>query len=159
MAQRKQPLLRKIVTALLAVGVGLVILATVFGNPWSEDRFWDPIRAGARGVGAIAILVGVVGWFYLAIPRIGSDAGKLWRRSQVSGVVTLALCILLATELVRFNLVRIEGAPLFFGIFLSLIVLLGCKLLLESALWMTGFLDRAVHRADEKHDGSSFPRR
>jgi hypothetical protein len=149
--QRKQSILRRAVTALLAIGLGLIILATVFGDPWTSDSFWDPIRADARWVGAIAIVAGVLGWLYLAVPRIGADIGKLWRRSKVGSIVILAISILLAAELVRFNLVRIEGAPLFFVIFLSLILLLGCKILLEIALAVTKFLDPVTRSADEKH--------
>jgi hypothetical protein len=158
LAQRKPSFLQKLATALLAIGVGLIILTTVFGDPWTSDSFWDPIRAGARGVGAIAIVAGVLGWLYLAVPRICSDARKLWRRSKVVGVVTLALLILLAAELVRFNLLRIEGAPLFFGIFLAIILLLGCKILLEIALSITNFLEPKARGADGRRDGSSAPR-
>jgi len=153
--QSKQSILRKAVTALLAIGLGLIILATVFGDPWTSDSFWDPIRADARWVGAIAIVAGVLGWLCLAVPRIGADIGKLWRRSKVGGSVTVALCILLAAELVQFNLARIEAAPLFFVIFLSIIFLLGCKILLEIALAVTKSLDPVARSANEKHDRSA----
>jgi hypothetical protein len=144
--QDKQSFLRKTVTALLAIGVGLVILATVFGDPWTSDSFWDPIRADARLVGAIAIVTGVLGWLFLGVPKIRSDAGKLWTRSKVGGIVILAISILLAAELVRLNLARIEAAPLFFFIFLSIILLLGCKILLEIALAVTKFFDPVTRK-------------
>src|SRR5579863_8066623 len=134
-AQGKQSsLLRRIATALVAIGLTLVILGIVFGDPWNADRFWDPIRAAARGVGALAVLAGVLGWLYLAVPQFGADAGKLWRRSKASGVVVLVLCILIAAEVVRIYLTRIKDEPIFFVIFLSLILLLVCKTLVEIAL-------------------------
>jgi hypothetical protein len=83
---------------------------------------------------------------------------KLWRRSKVGGIVILAISILLAAELVRLNLARIEAAPLFFFIFLSIILLLGCKILLEIALAVTKFFDPVTRSADEKHD-RPLPRR
>jgi len=152
-AQSKQsPLLRKIATALVAIGLTLVILGIVFGDPWNVDRFWDPIRAAARGVGAFAVLAGVLGWLYLAVPQFGADAGKLWRRSKASGVVVLVLCIFTAAGLVRFYLARIKDAPLFFVIFLSLILLLVCKTLVEIALSLIKFFEPVNRGADGKRD-------
>jgi len=158
-AQGKQSsLLRKIATALVAIGLTLVILGIVFGDPWNVDKFWDPIRAAARGVGASAVLAGVLVWLYLAVPQFGADAGKLWRRSKAGGVVVLVLCILIAAELVRIYFARIKDAPLFFVIFLSLILLLVCKTLVEIALSLIKFFEPVNRGTDGKRDRPTPPR-
>ncbi len=153
MAQGKQSSsLRKIATALVAFGLTLLILGIVFGDPWSVDEFWDPIRAAARGVGALAVLAGVLLWLYSAVPQFGADAGKLWRRSKASGVVVLVLCVLIAAELVRIYSPRIKDAPIFFVIFLSFILLLVGKTLVEIALSLIKFFEPVNRGADGKRD-------
>jgi hypothetical protein len=158
LAQGKQSSsLRKIATALVAFGLTLVIVGIVFGDPWNVDGFWDPIRAAARGVGALAVLAGVLGWLYLALPQSGADAGKLWRRSKASAVAVLVLCILVAAELVRIYFTRIKDAPIFFVIFLSFILLLVCKTLVEIALSLIKFLEPVNRGADGKRDRLTPP--